>query len=53
VELFNLSPHDYKRFLNFLRKYECRLPFQGFRTVASSTRAGETAEPAPLAAKGY
>jgi DNA-binding NtrC family response regulator len=53
VELFNLSPHDYKRFLNFLRKYECRLPFQGFRTVASSTRASEAAEPAPLAAKGY
>jgi DNA-binding NtrC family response regulator len=56
VELFNLSAHDYKRFLNFLRKYECRLPFQGFRTVPSSARAtGEAAaEPAaPLVAKGY
>jgi hypothetical protein len=54
VELFNLSAHDYKRFLNFLRKYECRLPFQGFRTVPSSSRTGEAAEPAaPLVAKGY
>jgi transcriptional regulator with PAS, ATPase and Fis domain len=54
VELFNLSAHDYKRFLNFLRKYECRLPFQGFRTVPSSaSRASEAAEPAPLVAKGY
>jgi transcriptional regulator with PAS, ATPase and Fis domain len=54
VELFNLSAHDYKRFLNFLRKYECRLPFQGFRTVPSSaSRANEAAEPAPLVAKGY
>ena len=33
VELFNLSAHDYKRLLNFLRKYECRLPFQRFRAV--------------------
>jgi transcriptional regulator with PAS, ATPase and Fis domain len=33
VELFNLSAHDYKRFLNFLRKYECRLPFQRFRAM--------------------
>jgi transcriptional regulator with PAS, ATPase and Fis domain len=53
VQLFNLSPQDYKRFLNFLRKYECRLPFQGFRTVSSSSRTGETVESAPLVAKGY
>jgi transcriptional regulator with PAS, ATPase and Fis domain len=51
VQLFNLSAHDYKRFLNFLRKYECRLPFQGFRTV-SSTRTSEP-EAATLAAKSY
>jgi len=54
VGLFNLSAQDYKRFLNFLRKYECRLPFQGFRTVPSSNRASGAAEPpAPLAAKSY
>ena len=34
VELFNLSAHDYKRFLNFLRKHECRLPFQRFRAMS-------------------
>ena len=51
VELFNLSAHDYKRFLNFLRKYECRLPFQGFRTVPATARTGEAAQSAPLVAK--
>ena len=31
VELFNLPPSDYKRFLTFLRKHNCRLPYQPFR----------------------
>jgi two-component system, NtrC family, response regulator len=53
VELFNLSAQDYKRFLNFLRKYECRLPFQGFRTVPSAARTTEAVESAPLVAKSY
>ncbi len=33
VQLFNLEPHDYKRFLSFLRKYECHMPFQQFRSL--------------------
>jgi transcriptional regulator with GAF, ATPase, and Fis domain len=33
VQLFNMSPADYKRFLSFLRKHDCHLPFQRFRTV--------------------
>lgn len=33
VQLFNMSPDDYKRFLSFLRKHDCHLPFQRFRTV--------------------
>ena len=33
VELFNMDPPDYKRFLNFLRKHECQVPFQRFRTA--------------------
>jgi transcriptional regulator with PAS, ATPase and Fis domain len=53
VGLFNLSAQDYKRFLNFLRKYECRLPFQGFRTVPSSNRGGAAEPSTPLAAKSY
>lgn len=31
VQLFNMPPNDYKRFLNFLRKYGCHMPFQRFR----------------------
>ena len=33
VRLFNMAPDDYKRFLGFLRKHDCHLPFQRFRTV--------------------
>jgi DNA-binding NtrC family response regulator len=35
VELFNMDRSDYKRFLNFLRKHECQLPFADFRAVRS------------------
>jgi DNA-binding NtrC family response regulator len=31
VSCFNMQPEDYKRFLNFLRKYQCHVPFQRFR----------------------
>jgi transcriptional regulator with PAS, ATPase and Fis domain len=31
AKLFNLHPQDYKRFLNFLRKHDCQLPFKEFR----------------------
>jgi hypothetical protein len=31
VELFHMPPADYKRFLNFLRKHQCHMPFQQFR----------------------
>jgi hypothetical protein len=33
VELFNMPQDDYKRFLSFLRKHDCHLPFQRFRAV--------------------
>jgi transcriptional regulator with PAS, ATPase and Fis domain len=33
VELFNMDRGDYKRFLNFLRKQKCQVPFSAFRTV--------------------
>jgi transcriptional regulator with GAF, ATPase, and Fis domain len=33
VQLFNMPPTDYKRFLSFLRKHDCHLPFQLFRSV--------------------
>jgi two-component system response regulator HydG len=49
VELFNMPTDDYKRFLGVLRKYQCHMPFQQFRS-ASTTRpsreqAGETPQP--------
>ena len=31
ARMFNLEPHEYKRFLNFLRKHDCQLPFKDFR----------------------
>ncbi|HEX7088172.1 MAG TPA: sigma-54 dependent transcriptional regulator [Vicinamibacterales bacterium] len=31
VKLFNLPPGDYKRFLNFLRKHDCQLPYREYR----------------------
>jgi len=26
-----MEPRDYKRFLNFLRKHDCQLPFKEYR----------------------
>jgi DNA-binding NtrC family response regulator len=43
VTLFNLAPGDYKRFLNFLRKYQCHVPFQGFRMLRSDPPLREQA----------
>jgi transcriptional regulator with PAS, ATPase and Fis domain len=31
ARLFNMGPEDYKRFLNFLRKHDCQLPFKEYR----------------------
>ena len=33
TQLFNMADDDYKKFLNFLRKYDCHLPFQLFRVA--------------------
>jgi transcriptional regulator with PAS, ATPase and Fis domain len=30
-KLFNIEANDYKKFLNFLRKHDCQLPFKEFR----------------------
>lgn len=34
VELFNMQPNDYKRFLALLHKHHCHMPYQQFRTAA-------------------
>ena len=31
VKLFNMDSNDYKKFLNFLRKHDCQLPFKEYR----------------------
>jgi transcriptional regulator with GAF, ATPase, and Fis domain len=47
TQLFNMPENDYKRFLGFLRKYHCHMPFQQFRSAAGrgdtpdGPRAGE------------
>ena len=40
VELFNMPPGDYKRFLNFLRKHQCHMPFQQFRSGLRADAGG-------------
>jgi transcriptional regulator with GAF, ATPase, and Fis domain len=34
LRLFNMEAKDYKRFLNFLRKHDCRLPFKEYRKAS-------------------
>jgi len=31
AKIFNMETRDYKRFLNFLRKHDCQLPFKEYR----------------------
>ena len=38
VQLFNMPQNDYKRFLAFLSKHRCHLPFRTFRSAAPSFR---------------
>ena len=53
VQLFNMPVEDYKRFLSFLRKHDCHLPFQRFRAVpARYASAPPAAEPQRVAAGG-
>jgi len=33
VELLNMKPTDLQAFLNFLRKHECHVPFERFRSA--------------------
>lgn len=33
LQLFNMAPSDYKKFLNFLRKHDCQLSFKEYREV--------------------
>jgi transcriptional regulator with PAS, ATPase and Fis domain len=53
VELFHMAPSDYKRFLNFLRKHQCHMPFQQFRGTplrAEGPTSAEAPQRPPLVA---
>jgi len=41
LQAFNVAPEDYKRLLNFLRKYGCHMPFQKFRTIPVTAKSLE------------
>lgn len=45
VALFNMEAADYKRFLNFLRKYQCHMPFQRFRPLPALPLKPTSREP--------
>ncbi len=45
VELFGMPPTDYKRFLSFLRKYQCHVPFQQFRAAVGTRLTGDERAP--------
>jgi len=49
LELFNMTPDDYKRFLGFLRQHDCHLPFQRFRMLKGGSERLRTASRAPSA----
>ena len=42
VTSFNMPPEDYKKFLNFLRKYQCHVPFQRFRMMPAPLHGRST-----------
>jgi hypothetical protein len=39
TRFFGMPDEDYKRFLSFLRKHECHLPFKHFRVARASSSA--------------
>src|SRR4029077_11932007 len=42
VPAFNMPQQDYRRFLNFLRKFQCHEAFQGFRMLKLPTAVDQT-----------
>jgi DNA-binding NtrC family response regulator len=46
VEHFNMPPADYKRFMSFLRKYDCHVPFRPYRVPARLITTSIASRPA-------
>jgi len=44
--VFGLPPTEYKKLLNFLRKYQCHVPFQGSRMLRAEWPPGQQKEKA-------
>jgi DNA-binding NtrC family response regulator len=42
VRAFNMDPRDYKRFLSFLRTYECHVSFRPFRMMGGCAEDAES-----------
>jgi hypothetical protein len=36
TRMFNMQDADYKRFLNFLRKHDCQIPYRSYRLQSQS-----------------
>ena len=53
VDLFNMPSEDYKRFLSFLRKYQCHVPFQQFRSAAASRQGDPHTAPPDTGLPAY
>jgi hypothetical protein len=47
VEMFNMPQSDYRRFLGFLRKHDCNMPFQRYRMMGASAAPAETSLASP------
>jgi DNA-binding NtrC family response regulator len=45
VRAFNMDPRDYKRFLSFLRTYECHVSFRPFRMMGGECPSQEATAP--------
>ena len=43
VRAFNVAPGDYKRFLGFLRTYECHVSFRPFRMMQGDAKEASSA----------
>lgn len=48
MSLYNMSERDYKRFLNFLRKHDCHVPFQHFRSIPLPYARAPVSLPQPV-----
>src|SRR5687767_388378 len=46
IGYFNMPPEDYKKFLNFLRKYQCHVAFQSFRMMPAALNKDQSSRAA-------